>query len=128
MEAFELMQNLFFTAVAILYAILGIGHVTAPAVFMNGLGVSLDASADLIARVIGSAAVGFAVVNWGCRDAAPSRLFTNVLYGNLTEKIIQVVLILYALNAGIFNSMGWGMLALQALLGVGFAYFLFGKR
>ena len=121
-------QKLFFSAVAILYAVLGVGHVVAPAAFVSGLGVNLTPSADLLARVIGSAAVGFAVVNWGCRDAPPSRLFTNVLYGNLAEKVIQVVLILYALNVGIFNSMGWGMLAVQALIGAGFAYFLFGKR
>jgi hypothetical protein len=121
-------QNLFFSAVAILYAILGVGHVVAPAAFLSGLGVDLNGPADLLARVIGSAAVGFAFVNWGCRDAAPSRLLTTVLYGNLTEKLIQVVLILYALSAGIFNSVGWGMLALQALLGTGFAYFLFAKR
>jgi hypothetical protein len=121
-------QNLFFSAVAILYAILGVGHVVAPAAFVSGLGVTLNPSADLLARVIGSAAVGFAIVNWGCRDAAPSRLFTTVLYGNLAEKVIQVVLILFALSAGIFNSMGWGMLALQALIGAGFAYFLFVKR
>ena len=121
-------QSLFFSAVAILYAILGVGHVVAPAAFLSGLGVCLDGSSELLARVIGSAAVGFALVNWGCRDAAPSRLFTAVLYGNLIEKIIQVVLILYALYAGIFNSMGWGMLALQAAIGAGFAYFLFTKR
>ena len=121
-------QNLFFSAVAILYAILGVGHVVAPAAFLSGLGVDLKGPADLLARVIGSAAVGFAFVNWGCRDAPPSRLLTNALYGNLTEKVIQVFLILYALNAGVFNSMGWGMLALQALLGTGFAYFLFAKR
>jgi hypothetical protein len=121
-------QNLFFSAVAILYAILGVGHVIAPAVFLSGLGVNLDASSDLLARVIGSAAIGFAFVNWGCRDAAPSRFLTAVLYGNLTEKIIQVILIAYALNVGIFNFMGWGMLALQALIGAGFAYFLFAKR
>ena len=121
-------QKLFFAVVAILYAVLGVGHVIAPAAFMSGLGVNLTPSADLLARVIGSAAVGFAVVNWGCRDAPSSPLFTNVLYGNLAEKVIQVVLILYALNTGIFNSMGWGMLALQAAIGAGFAYFLFGKR
>jgi len=121
-------QKLFFTAVAILYLVLGAGNVLAPAAFLSGFGVNLNASGDLLARVIGSAAVGFAVINWGCRDAAPSRLFTMVLYGNLTEKVIQVVLILYALNAGIFNSMGWVMLILQALIGVGFAYFAFGRR
>jgi hypothetical protein len=121
-------QKLFFTAVVVLYFILGVGHVVAPTTFMSGLGVTLTPSADLLARVIGSAAVGFAFVNWGCRDAAPSRLLTAVLAGNLAEKVIQVVLILYALNAGIFNSMGWGMLALQALIGVGFAYFLLARR
>ena len=121
-------QKLFFSAVAILYAFLGIDHVIAPGAFLSGLGVNLTPSADLLARVIGSTAVGFALVNWGCRDAAPSRLLTAVLSGNLAEKVIQVVLILYALNAGIFNSMGWGMLTLQALIGVGFAYFLFVKR
>ncbi len=121
-------QKLFFTAVAIIYFVLGVGNVVAPAAFLSGFGVSLNASGDLFARVIGSAAVGFALVNWGCRDAGPSRLFTMVLYGNLSEKVIQVVLILLALNAGVFNSMGWVMLTLQALIGVGFAYFAFGKR
>jgi hypothetical protein len=121
-------QNLFFSAVAILYLILGVGHVVAPAAFMSGLGVMLTPSADLLARVIGSAAVGFAFVNWGCRNAAPSPFFSAVVLGNLAEKIIQVVLILYAINAGIFNATGWAMLALQALLGAGFAYFLFTRR
>ena len=121
-------QNLFFSAVAILYAILGVGHVVAPAAFLSGLGVDLNGPADLLARVIGSAAIGFAFVNWGCRDAPPSRLLTMVLFGNLTEKVIQVVLILHALSAGVFNSLGWGMLALQALIGTGFAYFFFARR
>jgi hypothetical protein len=121
-------QRLFFTVVAVLYLILGIGHVVAPAAFQSGLGLTLTPSADLLARVIGSAAVGFALVNWGCRDAPPSRLFTMVLAGNLAEKVIQVGLILYAINVGIFNAMGWGVLALQALIGIGFAYFLFGRR
>lgn len=121
-------QRLFFTVVAILYLVLGVGHVIAPAAFQSGLGVTLNAPADLLARVIGSTAVGFAFINWGCRVAPPSRLFKFVLYGNLIEKVIQVVLILYALNAGIFNSMGWAMLTLQALIGIGFAYFAFGKR
>jgi hypothetical protein len=121
-------QKWFFTAVAILYLVLGVGHVVAPSAFQSGLGVTLTPSADLLARVIGSAAVGFAFVNWGCRDAVPSPFFRTVVLGNLLEKIIQVVLILYALNAAIFNSMGWAMLALQAAIGAGFAYFLFSKR
>ena len=121
-------QKVFFTAVAIIYLVLGVGNVVAPAAFLSGFGVTLNASADLLARVIGSAAVGFALINWGCRDAGPSRLFTLVLYGNLVEKVVQVVLILYALNAGIFNSTGWVMLTLQALIGLGFAYFAFGRR
>lgn len=121
-------QKVFFTAVAVIYLVLGVGHVIAPAAFQSGFGVTLNASSDLFARVIGSAAVGFALINWGCRDAAPSRLFTMVLYGNLAEKVIQVVLILYALNTGIFNSMGWVMFAIQLLIGLGFAYFAFGKR
>ena len=121
-------QKLFFTAVAVLYLILGAGHVIAPAAFQTDLGVTLTPSADLLARVIGSSAVGFAVINWGCRNAPPSPLFTTVLWGNLTEKIIQVVLILYAINAGIFNSLGWAMLAIQGLIGVGFASFLLVRR
>ena len=121
-------QKLFFSAVAIVYIVLGVGHVIAPAAFQSGFGITLNASSDLFARVIGSAAIGFALVNWGCRDAGPSKLFTLVLCGNLIEKVIQVVLILYALNAGIFNSMGWVMLTLQALIGAGFAYFVFIKQ
>jgi hypothetical protein len=121
-------QKLFFSAVAILYLVLGVGHVIAPAAFQSGFGITLNASSDLFARVIGSAAIGFAILNWGCRDAGPSRLFTLVLNGQLAEKVIQVVLILWALRTGVFNSLGWVMLIIQGLIGLGFAYFAFGKR
>ena len=121
-------QNAFFTAVAILYAILGIGQLLAPSEFMSGFGVTFNASGDLMARVLGTAAIALAIIYWACRDAAPSRLFMAVLYGSLTEKVIQVFLAAKAVNAGVLNSTGWAMVILQLLLAIGFAYFAFGKR
>ncbi len=121
-------QKVFFTAVVILYVILGVGNLLAPQEFISGFGVTLNAAGVLMARVVATAALAFAIIYWACRDAAPSRLFTAVLFGSLTEKAIQVVLIVYAINAGVFNSMGWVMAGLQLVLAIGFAYFAFGKR
>ena len=121
-------QKVFFTAVVVLYVILGVGNLLAPAEFISGFGVRLDAAGAVQARVIATAAIAFAIIYWICRDAPPSRLFTAVLYGSLTEKTIQVIIVAYAVNAGVFNSMGWVMAGLQFLLALGFAYFAFGKR
>jgi hypothetical protein len=124
----KMSQKVFFTAVVILYVILGVGNLLAPQEFISGFGVSLTPAGLLMARVVATAAIAFAIIYWVCRDAPPSRLLSAVLYGSLTEKVIQVVLVAYAVNAGVFNSMGWAMAILQALLAVGFAYFAFGKR
>ena len=121
-------QKVFFTAVVVLYVVLGVGNLLAPQEFISGFGVTLNAAGVLMARVVATAALAFAIIYWACRDAAPSRLFTAVLFGSLTEKAIQVVLIVYAINAGVFNSMGWVMAGLQFVLAIGFAYFAFGKR
>ncbi len=121
-------QKLFFTSVVILYVVLGVGNLLAPQEFISGFGVSLNAAGVLMARVVATAAIAFAIIYWACRDADPSRLFMAVLYGSLAEKVLQVILVVYAVNAGVFNSMGWVMAALQFLLAIGFAYFAFGKR
>ena len=121
-------QKIFFTAVVILYFILGVGNLLAPQEFISGFGVTLNPAGIVMARVVATAAIAFAIIYWVCRDAAPSRLFTAVLLGSLTEKVIQVILIVYAINAGVFNSMGWVMAAIQLLLALGFGYFAFRKR
>ena len=121
-------QKIFFTAVVVLYVILGVGNLLWPQEFIAGFGVSLTPAGVLMARVVATAAIAFAIIYWVCRDAGPSRLFTAVLYGSIAEKLIQVVLIVMAVNAGVFNSMGWVMAGLQSVLALGFAYFAFGKR
>ena len=100
-------QKVFFTAVVVLYVILGVGNLLAPQEFIAGFGVTLNPAGVLMARVVATAAIAFAIIYWVCRDTAPSRLFTAVLLGSLTEKAIQVILIVYAVNAGVFNSLGW---------------------
>jgi hypothetical protein len=121
-------QNVFFAVVAVLYAILGIGNLLAPSEFMSGSGVTFDPPGTLIARVLGTAAIAFAIIYWACRNAGPSPLFSAVLYGSLTEKVIQVFLAGFAVNAGVLNKTGWAMVTLQLLLAIGFGYFAFGKR
>ncbi len=79
-------QKVFFTAVVILYVILGVGNLLAPQEFIAGFGVTLTPAGVLMARVVATAAIAFAIIYWACRDAAPSRLFTAVLLGQPHRK------------------------------------------
>ena len=121
-------QSAFFTIVAILYVLLGIGHVVAPAEFLGGFGMNVELSGRMAARVVGAATIALGIIYWACRDAGPSRLFSAVLYGSIVEKAIIFCIALYAVQTGIFNSSGWVLVIMQIVLGAGFAYFAFGKR
>ncbi len=121
-------RNVFFTIVAIIFAVFGIGLLLAPQEFMGMYGLNFNAAGVLMARVFGTVTIGFAIVYWACRNATASPLLQAVLYAGVIANALDVVIAWYGISTGVLNSFGWALVILHALLTIGFAYFAFGKR
>ena len=121
-------QNLFFTIVAIIFALFGIGQLLAPQELMGMYGLNFNPAGVLITRVFGTVVIGLAIIYWACRNASASSLFTAVIYAGVISNVLDVVLAWYGISTGVLNTMGWALVILHALLTIGFVYLAVGKR
>jgi hypothetical protein len=110
------------------YLAFGLGLLLVPAPFMSFQGVSLDAAGSLMARVLGSALIGMALIFWWVRNAAPSDALLAILRANLIYNILDIPVIVMAIFGGAMGVMGWSSVLLHLLYGIGFAYFGFVER
>jgi hypothetical protein len=112
---------------AILYAIFGLGLLIAPAPFMEMYGVALDASGQLMARILGSALASLSLMFWLYR-ARGAESVRPVLVTSFLYNAVDFFVVLAAVLAGTMNGMGWGPVVLHAFLAAGFGYFALQHR
>ena len=111
----------------VVYAIFGIGLLVAPNPFLAIYGFQLNPGGELIARVLGSALSGFAVLYATLRDLN-SGATRSVLLGSLIYNIVDVIVATAYILAGVANAVGWAVVVLHVFLTAGFGYFLLGLR
>jgi hypothetical protein len=121
-------QNVFFTIVAIIFVVFGVGQILAPQELMGLYGLNFNPAGVLMTRVFGTVVIGLAIIYWACRNAAASPLLQAVIYAGVISNAADVVVAWYGISTGVLNTMGWALVILHALLTIGFAYFAFGKR
>jgi hypothetical protein len=109
------------TANAVLCALFGLGFVTAPAMQFATFGAETSALAELVARVYGSALLGYALTSWVSRNAGPSPARSAIVVGNLIFHLLGAALLLMGYLAGTLNTMAWLAIVLSLLLALGFA-------
>jgi hypothetical protein len=111
------------SATAVLALLFGIGQLLIPGLLLSTFGVSLDVNADLFARALGGAYLGYAVFNWQVRGSDVRAQRAAVL-ADLVVALSGVIISLYAISLGNGNALMWIWVAVFLVFGAWQAYVL----
>jgi len=112
---------------AILALLFGLGFLLIPTTLVSFYGIQLDAAAVYVARLLGAAYLGYAIISWLFQNSkAASEVRTFVLTLFVTESLAFVVSLVYQLQ-GLANALGWSTVVIFLLMAAGFGYFYWKK-
>ena len=116
----------FFTIIAVLALVHGVGFVLAPEQVAASYGMATSASTVLMARLFGAALVGLGLIFWFARDGS-SESMRSVFIPTIVGNTVGLIVVVMGTMAGTLNSMGW-VAALIYLFGAGgSAYFVIAR-
>jgi hypothetical protein len=118
-------RSTFMTISAILALVFGLGFILVPAWTMSNYGIALGVSGQWMARYLGSAFIGIAVLTWLARDAEPSEGLSAVMLGAFVVSITGLVVAVFDALAGLGNALHWLNVVIYLFLTVGWGYFQF---
>ena len=113
----------FFTILAVLALIHGIGFVLAPEEVAASYGLANSPASVLLARLFGAALLGLGLIFWFARDSTAEAL-RGLMIATVVGNVVGLVVVVLGTIAGTLNSMGW-IAALIYLFGAaGCGYYL----
>ena len=115
------------TVNAVVSMAFGVAFVLAPAEVLAFYGVTLTPGTAVVARLFGSALVGYAVVGWLARTVANSEALQAIVTGYFFGSTVGCVVALHGVLSGATNALGWSTLAIYGLFAVVFGVFHFRK-
>jgi len=91
-------------------------------------GVTLDVSGQYIARYLGSAFLGVAVINWLVRNISlKDKSMQAILLGFFTLSLTGFVASVFDALRAIGNNLVWSTVLIYLILALGFGYYGFRK-
>jgi len=120
------LKSLFiFNAIATI--IFGVASVLTPQVIVSLYGATLNPAGMLMMQYGGAWLIGIGLLAWFARNAADSEARRAIVLAYLICYSIAFIVALLAQLDAVLNSFGWGTVALNLLLAVGYGYFQFVK-
>jgi len=117
------LRNLFIVN-AVIALCFGASFVLAPALALSMYGVTVSAAGILVARFLGATLLGICVFTWSARNPEDSEARRGIVLGQFIHTAIGFILSLLGQLAGLMNPLGWSVVAIYLLLGLGYGYFL----
>jgi hypothetical protein len=118
----------FMAIAAVIAFVFGLGFILVPAQTLALYGTTLDESGQWVARYLGSAFIGIAVVGWFARNAAQNGAMRAIILGffvlSITGLIVAVLDALYGTGG---SALLWSTVVIYLFLALGFGYFQFTK-
>ena len=118
----------FLVLAAIIAAVFGLAFLLVPTQLVALYGVKLTPATEVLGRVAGSAILGFAIIFWLIRNESGAEALKAALLAGFVANGLNCLILLHATATGLVNAYGWGQVAINGLLALGFGYFTFGKR
>ena len=113
---------------AITAIIFGVGSVLAPQVLVSLFGATLNPAGMLMMRYGGAWLIGIGLVAWFARNAVDSEARRAIVLAFLICYSIAFIVALISQLAAVLNAFGWGTVALNLLLALGYGNFQFAKQ
>jgi hypothetical protein len=117
----------FFTILAVLAIIHGIGFVLAPDQLATVYGLEHSLAMALLSRLFGSALLAWGGIVWYARDFRDEGAVRAVLISTGIADVISVVVTVMGTLAGTMNEMGWVAVLIYLFSALGCGYFLMGR-
>jgi hypothetical protein len=117
-------MNVLFTVTMIIESLFALGFIIAPGAMLGRFGVTLDAAATTIARMFGSALIGFPILLWHVRKSTELQFRRAAVRSMFAYYLISCYPLLSAQLKGQMNSMGWSVIGLHAALLAWYGYYL----
>lgn len=110
---------------AITTILFGIGSVIAPLSLITLFGSTLNPAGALMMQYGGAWLIGIGLLAWFTRNAADSDARRAIVLAFLVCYSIAFIVALLAQLGNVLNVFGWGTVALNLVLAVGYGYYQF---
>jgi hypothetical protein len=117
--------NTFLAIAAVLAVIYGLGFFLIPAQTAGLYGIALDVNGQFVARYLGSAFLGVAVLTWMARSLTSPEALRPIILGDFVISLTGLVVAIWDAFAGDGNALSWATVVIYLFLTLGFAYFQF---
>jgi hypothetical protein len=117
--------NTFLAIAAVLAVLYGLGFLLIPAQTVGLYGITLDENGLFIARYLGSAFLGVAVLTWMARNFTSQEAIRPIVLGDFVISLTGLGVAVWDAFAGDGNALSWATVAIYLFLTVGFAYYQF---
>jgi hypothetical protein len=114
----------FFTILAVLSFLFGVGFVLAPDQVLANYGLEHSAALSLVSRLFGGALLTLGVILWLARDFRDEAAVRAVLVASVIGGVINLVVATMGTLAGTTNALGWSTVLIYLFGAVGSGYFL----
>jgi hypothetical protein len=114
----------FFTILAVLSFLFGVGFVLAPGQVLANYGIEYSPSLALVGRLFGGLLLTLSLILWFAKDFRDEAAVRAVLLGALIGDVVNLVVATMGTLSGTSNALGWStvLIYLYGMLGSG--YFL----
>ena len=123
----QLKFSIFIVIYAVASAAFGLGLILTPGQILPMYGVEMDAALILIAQFFGAALITLALLTWLVRNLSDSETQRVIVFALLVGEAIGLILALIGQFNGVFNTLGWSIVAVYLVFALGLAYFQFSK-
>lgn len=117
-----------FTITLVVELIFGVGFIAAPGFMFGTFGVTPNDFSTSIIRVFGSALLAFVVLLWYGQSSTSADLHKAILRSMFVYWLVSSVFLAQAQLAGLFNTMGWGVVALHVGFLIAYGVHAFKKQ
>jgi hypothetical protein len=115
--------KMFFTIIAVLALVHGVGFVLLPEQVAASYGMATSASTVLMARLFGAALLGLGLIFWLARFGSPASV-RGVFIATIIGNTVGLIVVVMGTTAGTLNSMGWVAALIYLFGAVGSGYFV----
>jgi len=117
--------NTFLAIGAVLAVIYGLGFLLVPAQTIGLYGITLDVNGLFVARYLGSAFLGVAVLTWMARSLTSQEALRPIILGDFVISLTGLFVAVWDAFAGAGNALSWATVVIYLFLSLGFGYFQF---
>jgi uncharacterized membrane protein len=116
--------RMFFTILAVLSFLFGVGFVLAPDQVLANYGIEHSPALALVGRLFGGALLALGVILWLSRDFRDEAAVRAVLVAVVIGDVVNLVVATMGTLAGTANALGWSTVLIYLFAAVGSGYFL----